>query len=231
MKEDKKPYKLSPSSINVMLECPRCFWLQIVKKITRPAGIFPSLPSGMDKILKKHFDDFMKKGELPPEIREHGIANGYKLFDNKEQLDIWRSNFKGIQYKDKPSGILLRGAIDNIMTKGKKLVVLDYKTRGFPLKEDTAEHYQTQMDIYNFLLRENGYDTEDYTYLLFYHPHQIEESGHVCFNTDLVKIKVNIKNAESIFKKAVQVLEAEIPAPSEECGFCKWVDVCNCEIK
>jgi len=39
-----------------MLECPRCFWLQIVKNIKRPAGIFPSLPSGMDKILKVHFD-------------------------------------------------------------------------------------------------------------------------------------------------------------------------------
>src|SRR3989344_6200237 len=76
---------------------------------------------------------------------------------NKKQLDTWRSNFKGIQYKDKPSGILLRGAIDNMIRKGEKLVVLDYKTRGYPLKEDTHEHYQNQMDIYNFLLRKNGY--------------------------------------------------------------------------
>jgi len=27
-------------------------------------GLFPSLPSGMDKILKEHFDRFMKKHEL-----------------------------------------------------------------------------------------------------------------------------------------------------------------------
>ena len=33
-----------------MLECPRCFWLQIVKNIKRPQGIFPSLPSGMDQV-------------------------------------------------------------------------------------------------------------------------------------------------------------------------------------
>ncbi|MEK6914485.1 MAG: PD-(D/E)XK nuclease family protein [Nanoarchaeota archaeon] len=223
MKEDKKPYKLSPSSINVMLECPRCFWLQIVKKITRPAGIFPSLPSGMDKILKKHFDDFMKKGELPPEIREHGIANGYKLFDNKEQLDIWRSNFKGIQYKDKTSGILLRGAIDNIMTKGKKLVVLDYKTRGFPLKEDTAEHYQTQMDIYNFLLRENGYDTEDYTYLLFYYPKEVSENGEIIFDTKLIKMDTSAKRGKEIFDKAIKVLQMKnSPNASEDCRFCKY---------
>jgi xanthosine utilization system XapX-like protein len=52
--------------------------------------------------------------------------------------------------------------------KNDRLIVLDYKTRGFPLKEDTAAHYQDQLDIYNFLLRKNGYRTEDYGYLLFY---------------------------------------------------------------
>ena len=71
------------------------------------------------------------------------------------------------------------------------------------------------------------YETEDYTYLVFYHPHKVEENGHVCFNTDIVKVKVNIKNAENIFKKALQVLEAEIPAPSEECGFCGWIEECK----
>ena len=73
-------YKLSPTSINLMLECPKCFWLQLVKKIKRPEGIFPSLPGGMGRIIKRHFDKFMERGELPPEIREYGLANSYKLF-------------------------------------------------------------------------------------------------------------------------------------------------------
>ncbi len=182
----------------------------------------------MDKVLKEHFDRCMNKGELPPEPQQ--LNGEVKLFDDEELLKVWRSNFKGIPWTDK-KGNLFHGAIDNLLKKGKKLIVLDYKTRGFPLKEDTHEHYQDQMDIYNFLLRKNGYETEDYTYLLFYHPHQVEENGPVCFNTDLVKIKVNIKNAENIFKKALKILETEIPAPSIECGFCKWVDNCNCEIK
>ena len=224
----KMTYKFSPSSLSLLKDCPRCFWLNFNKNIKRPDSIFPSLPSGMDKILKEHFDRFMKRGELPPELQQ--LKGEVKLFDDEELLKVWRSNFKGIPWTDK-KGNLIHGAIDNLLQKGKKLIVLDYKTRGFPLKEDTHEHYQDQMDIYNFLLRKNGYETEDYTYLVFYHPHKVEENGHVCFNTDIVKVKVNIKNAESIFKKALQVLEAEIPAPSEECGFCKWVDTCNCEIK
>src|SRR3989344_2697047 len=98
-------YKLSPSSINLMLECPRCFWLQVVKGIKRPETVFPSLPSGMDKILKEHFDRFMEKNELPPEIKEE--CAGYGLFNDKPLLDLWRNNRKGIEYRDPESGVLL----------------------------------------------------------------------------------------------------------------------------
>ena len=63
--------------------------------------------------------------------------------------------------------------------KNEKLIVLDYKTRGFPLKEDTAAHYQLQLDVYNFLLRKNDHDTEDYAYLLFYVPREVTATGEV----------------------------------------------------
>ncbi len=212
-------YKISPSSINLMLECPRCFYLQIVKGIKRPDSIFPSLPSGMDKILKEHFDTFMKKNELPLEIREE--CADYSLFNDKPLLDLWRNNRKGLEYLDEKSGILLHGAIDNLLVKNGKLVVLDYKTRGFPLKEDTHEHYQVQMDLYNFLLRKNGYKTEDYTYLLFYYPKEVLETGEVIFDTKLIKIKTSVENGEKIFKKAIDVINGEEPKCSEECGFCK----------
>lgn len=207
-----------------MLECPRCFWLQVVKKIKRPEGIFPSLPSGMDRILKAHFDKFMERNELPPEIREEDCKD-CKLFDDKEKLEVWRNNFKGIQYLDEKSGILLRGAIDNLLSKGKKLIVLDYKTRGYPLKEDTHEHYQTQMDIYNFLLRKNGYETEDYAYLLFYYPKEVTETGEVIFDTRLIKIKTSTENGEKIFNKAIAILEGNLPPASEDCEFCEWKSV------
>ncbi len=219
-------YKFSPSSLSLLKDCPRCFWLHFNKNIRRPSGIFPSLPSGMDKILKTHFDSFIEKGKLPPELKD--CKDDCKLFDDVELLKVWRSNFKGISWED-DKGNIFRGAVDNILQKGNKLIVLDYKTRGYPLKEDTAGHYQNQMDIYNFLLRKNGYETEDYAYLLFYHPDKVNERGNVVFNTDLVKMKINIKNAEKIFKKALNVLNGEMPKPAEDCEYCKWVGVCGLE--
>ena len=216
-----KPLKLSPSTINLMLECPRCFWLEKHKVWKRPAGVFPSLPGGMDMVLKKHFDKFMERGQLPPEIREYGLENGYTLFNDKAKLEIWRNNRKGIQYKDKTSGIILMGAVDNLLTKGKKIIVLDYKTRGYPLKEDTHEHYQAQMDIYNFLLRKNGYDTEDYAYLLFYYPREVSETGELIFDTKLIKIKTDAKKGGQYFKDAIKLLEGD--CPKQTCEWCERV--------
>jgi len=218
------PYKFSPSSLSLLKECPRCFYLRFNKGIKRPDTIFPSLPSGMDKILKAHFDSFVGKEKLPPELKD---MNGeIALFDDTEVLVVWRNNFKGIQWTDE-KGNLFRGAVDNILQKGKKLIVLDYKTRGYPLKEDTAKHYQDQLDIYTFLLRKNGYETEDYAYLLFYHPDKVNENGDFVFHTDLVRMGISVKNAERIFNEAVKVLEGDIPEASDNCQFCKWVDKCN----
>ncbi len=209
-------FKLSPSSLNLFIECPRCFWLDKHDVWKRPSGVFPSLPSGMDGILKVHFDKFRDKGELPPELCNNNHCENMKLFDDKELLKSWRSNFKGIRWTDE-NGNVLFGAVDNILVKDKKLTVIDYKTRGFPLKEDTAEHYQNQLDIYNFLLRKNGYETEDYSLLLFYYPKEVTETGQVIFNTELVKMKTKIKNAEEIFNKAIKLLNEKCPK-----GNCEW---------
>ena len=216
------PYKLSPTKINLFIECPRCFWLDLHKEWSRPAGIFPSLPSGMDKILKEHFDRFIGKS-LPPEICSNGECEGMRLFgEGKEKalLDDWRNNFRGIRHEDKEKNVLF-GAIDNILVKGKKLVVLDYKTRGYPLKEDTHEHYQLQLDMYTYLLRENGYKTEDYSFLLFYYPDKVMPTGEILFETRLVKMKVDHEHADKVFKDALKCLEGE--KPGKGCGWCKLV--------
>lgn len=211
-------YKLSPSALNLMKDCPRCFWLDKHKVWKRPSGIFPTLPSGMDKILKIHFDKFRDQGKMPPELCENKSCTGMKLFDNEEKLKVWRSNFKGVSWTDK-KGNELRGAVDNILVKGKKLIVLDYKTRGYPLKEDTAEHSRLQQNVYNFLLRKNGYDTEDYFFLLFYIPKEVMATGEVIFDTTLVKMDVDVNMAENTWKKALKLLEGDCPEKG-----CEWCE-------
>ena len=125
---------------------------------------------------------------------------------------------QGVSWTDK-NGNILKGAVDNILVKGKKLIVLDYKTRGYALKEDTHAHYQNQLDIYNFLLRKNKYETEDYAFLLFYVPKEVTETGEVIFDTTLKKMKVDVKMAEKVWKKALNLLDEDCP---EKC--CEWCE-------
>lgn len=211
-------YKLSPSKLNLMKKCPRCFWLDKHEKWKRPSDGFPSLPIGMDRILKVHFDKFRDQNKLPPELCDNGHCKDLKLFDDDEKLKVWQNNFKGISFTD-DDGNKLHGAVDNILVKGEKLIVLDYKTRGYPLKEDTAEYSRQQQNIYNFLLRKNGYETEDYFFLLFYIPKEVTETGEVIFDTELVKMNVDIKSVESIWKKAIKLLNSDCPEKS-----CEWCE-------
>ena len=214
-----KIFRLSPSSLNLMRECPRCFWLEKNNIWKRPAGIFPSLPNGMDRVLKTHFDKFRDMGQLPPEIRNHHHTQGLNLFDNKDLLKTWRNNLRGISWEDE-KGNMLHGAVDNILTNGKKLIVLDYKTKGFPIKDEnkSGDSYQNQLDIYNFLLRKNGFETEDYAFLLFYIPSRVLETGEVVFETVLARRNVDIKNAERLFEKAIKLLNEE--CPEKGCDWC-----------
>ena len=75
-----KTFKLSPSFISLMEECKRCFWLEKHKVWSRPVAIFPSLPSGMDNILKKHFDKFRDRNRLPPELCNRKSCENLRLF-------------------------------------------------------------------------------------------------------------------------------------------------------
>ncbi len=216
--EMKMPYCFSPSSLSLLRDCPRCFWLLFNRGVKRPSGLMPSLPNGMDRVLKAHFDSFRDQHELPPELVH--LNGEIKLFEEKELLDDWRNYKKGLQWLDS-NGNKLVGAVDNVLQKGNKLIVLDYKTRGFPIKEDSHEYYREQMDLYTFLLQKNGFPTESYAYLLFYHPTRVEKNGDLHFHHDLIKIDVHPENAPKTIKKALELLAEPEPKPDENCEYCK----------
>ena len=62
-------YKLSPSNLNLLEDCPRCFWLHMIKKIKRPVGPMSSIPIKMDSIIKHYFNRYRESGQLPPMIK------------------------------------------------------------------------------------------------------------------------------------------------------------------
>ena len=145
----------------------------------------------MDRILKKHFDEFTRKGALPPALACREECRGMKLYKEKGRLRNTNGGFKKMQVED-DFGNILEGSLDYLLTKDDKLVVLDFKTRGYPLKPDTPSRSQCQLDTYNFLLRENGFVTEDFAFLLFYIPESVGMAGEVLFDTNLIRMNVDV---------------------------------------
>jgi hypothetical protein len=214
--------KLSPSTLNLYLECPCCFWLDKVKNIKRPRGIFPSLPGGMDRAIKTYFDSYRVKKALPPEL-QGGDFNGVELFDDQSQIDRWRNWQTGLQYRNGDGSILI-GALDDLLVRGREYIPFDYKTKGSPASEEGAvRYYQVQLDCYALLLEANGLPTVGHGFLLFYSPKIVGEYGHVVFEHQVIKIATDIERARKIFRNAVTLLKGSEPATNIECEYCEWV--------
>ncbi len=182
-------------------------------------GPFPSLPGGMDLLFKNYFDSFRAKGTLPPELEGKVEA---KLFTDMEKLDVWRNNFKGIAATFPEYNIFLKGAIDELLVADSgNVIVLDFKTRGFPTKEDSHTYYVNQLTLYTLLFEKNGYSVAPYAYLLFFWPGEFAE-GKSSFNSDLVKVEVNTNEGKKILQTVSDIIEGPIPAANPSCVFCRY---------
>lgn len=221
--------RLSPSTLSLYKECPRCFWLQLNEKVQRPRGIFPSLPGGMDLVIKSYFDKY--RGSLPPDLE--GKIDGV-LMDDMPLLNKWRNWRTGLEYYDKERDATLFGALDDCLVQYTRLpaprvqasggqakyniqhtksyMPLDYKTRGFPPKDGASEeYYQHQLDAYALMLFHNGYKIGDHAYLVYYYPKEVKENGVVNFEVKPVKIQTNIERVRKTFRDAVDLLNGDLP--------------------
>jgi len=212
---------LSPSTLNLYLACPRCFWLEKNKGARRPRGIFPSLPGGMDLVIKAYFDRYRLKGELPKEIK--GEVKG-KLFSDLTTLEKWRNwKLTNLRYEDKLYNVVLTGALDDCIVEDNLFIPLDYKTRGSDLKDDSVRYYQSQLECYCLMLESSGYKTKGLAYLLFFWPNQAKDDGIFEFQIRLIKIKTDIESAKKLVKEAVSSLMSPIPKSNPECEYCNFI--------
>lgn len=203
---------LSNSTLRLFLECPRCFWLQKNKKISRPRGIFPTLPTGMDSVIKEYFNRYRRMGTLPPLI-----AN--KISGKLAEISL------NLSYVDAELDLKITGRLDDcLQIEDNFLVPLDHKTRaslpGNP--EYSQNYYQTQMDTYTLLLQKNQHPIKNLAYIVYYSPLPGELHNGIPFAVEVHEIQTYPDRVYEFYKNAKICLESEIPGPSESCEFCRW---------
>lgn len=201
--------RFSNSTLGTYEECPTCFWWEINRKVKRPRGIFPSLPGGVDRVLKVYFDKHMSAGTLPPEMAELVGATPYPDRDALERWRNWRNLIIDVD------GIAqISGALDELIVWPDGICSpYDYKTRGAPPKEGASEeYYGTQLDIYHLLIEQGcNLKCNGDGYLGYYWPEDVTGHGDFKFKTAVVKLSTDPARAVKLVHDAVECLK--LPAP------------------
>ena len=168
----KTPYKLSRSKIELFMQCPRCFWLDVRYKIKRPSSPPFNINKAIDTLLKKEFDIYRLKAQPHPLMEKHKIkAVPYQ----HQQLDIWRENFKGVVHVRQPTNLHIFGAVEDVWVDEEgKLLVVDYKATAkdktvteLGVEGSWQDMYRRQMEIYQWLLKQNGFSVSDTGYFVY----------------------------------------------------------------
>lgn len=221
-------WRLSRSKIGLFMECRRCFYLDNKLGTARPPGFPFNLNSAVDALLKKEFDIHRDGKTAHPLMEQYGID---AVPFQHPKIDIWRENFKGIDYLHPATGFTVSGAVDDVWTTPNgELIIVDYKSTSKDekieaLDKDWHEGYKQQMEIYQWLFRRNGFTVSDTGYFVYANAGKDKKAfdGILEFEVTLVPHKGDDSWVEGVLREIKTCLDSdEIPAASEECDYCRY---------
>lgn len=165
-----EPFRISRSKLDLFSECPRCAYLDLKFGVKRPSGPAFTLNNAVDELLKREFDTHRANGTTHPLMKQYGV-DAVPLRD--ERMDEWRDALRrGIGYLHAPSNIFLRGGVDDVwVTPQGEFIVVDYKATskktGPSTEDDLYDSYKRQMEIYQWLFRQNGFAVSPVGYFVY----------------------------------------------------------------
>ncbi|MDD4477172.1 MAG: PD-(D/E)XK nuclease family protein [Patescibacteria group bacterium] len=228
-----EPFKLSRSKIDLFLNCQRCFYFDRRLGVGRPPGFPFALNSAVDHLLKLEFDIHRVNGTKHPLIEKYGVDARPVAH---EDLDKWRHNFTGIQFLHKPTNFLVFGAIDDLWQNSKcEYIVVDYKSTSKDeeineLNKDWQIGYKRQMEIYQWLLRQNGYKVSDTGYFVYCNGQTDRKAfdAKLEFDVTLISYKGDDSWVEKTIKEAHKCLNSDkIPKADDDCDYCNYIKAVN----
>jgi CRISPR/Cas system-associated exonuclease Cas4 (RecB family) len=225
------PYKISRSKIDLFMQCPRCFWLDVRMGIKRPSSPPFQINKAIDELFKKEFDVYRAKGEPHPIMVDNQIKAVPMQHDD---LDKWRYNFTGVTTLHKPTNLHIFGAIDDIwVNEVGEAIVVDYKATAkageVNLNADWQIGYKRQMEIYQWLLRQNGLKVSDTGYFVYTNG-RLDLDGfnnRVEFITKLISYTGKDSWVEPAIIKLKECMDGEMPEVGTavmggECEHCAY---------
>jgi len=226
------PFKVSRSKIELFMQCPRCFWLDARLRIKRPDSPPFNINKAIDELLKKEFDSYRADAKPHPIMTDNQIkAVPYQHKD----LDRWRHNFTGVSTVYAPANFHVFGAVDDVWVDDDgSLIVVDYKAtaKSSDVSIDSAWQisYKRQMEVYQWLLRQNGFDVSDTGYFVYTNGRLDSDGFHdrLEFTTKLIPYVGDDTWVEPTLMSMKRCLDDENMPPigtaamGGDCDFCSY---------
>lgn len=228
-----EPYTISRSKLDLFTECPRCSYLDVRLGVKRPSMPSFTLNNAVDELFKREFDTHRANGTAHPLMKAYGL-DAVPLRD--ERMDEWRDALRrGIKHHHKPSNIILRGGIDDAwqLADG-SIIVVDYKAtskkEGPKSEDDLYDSYKKQMEVYQWLFRQNGFTVHPAGYFVYANGKSDEKAfdGKLEFDIELISYTGSDAWIEPTLMRFREVMAAdELPeigtsfggGPCEHCTY------------
>ena len=220
--------RLSRSKVELYIECPRCFYSDVILKKKRPSTLPFTLNNAVDSLLKKEFDEFRQIGTPHPIQENTGFISAAH-----SNLDLWRDPFKGgISFFDETHKCTYYGAIDDIWINGNgEFAVVDYKAtakhKPVTTLPEWATSYVRQLSFYNYLFERNGYRMYKKGFLVYLTAitsHKRLDS-HLKFEAKLIEVDLDMTWIEPMLDAINIILgQQHMPEKSNTCKYCQFRD-------
>jgi len=222
-------WTLSRSKIELFMDCARCFYMDNKLGVARPPGYPFNLNSAVDALLKKELDTHRAQGTQHPLAKAYGL-DAIPLAH--AQIDEWRDALRnGVKCVHKETGLTVRGGVDDIwINKKGELIVIDYKAtskdgRIESLDEEWHKSYKRQLEIYQWLLRQNGFKVSDTGYWFYANATKDREAfdGRLDFELTLVPYTGSTDWVDGTLVTLKKYLDSEaLPSAGEDCDYCRY---------
>lgn len=221
------PFKLSRSKIDLYIQCPRCFYFDRRLGVAKPSMPGWPLNSAVDYLLKKEFDIHRAKNQQHPLMEKYHIDA--VPFDH-EKMNVWRENFTGIQYLHPKTNFLITGAIDDLwQKKNGELIIVDYKSTStqeeITLEGQWKEGYKRQMEIYQWLFRQNKFKVSKTGYFVYANASKENEAFDAKLEFDIQLIPYEGDDSwveKTIIDAKKCLMKNELPEAAADCEYCNY---------
>jgi len=133
-------WKLSPSDLTFLWdECPRCFYLKVVRQFGRPRAPFPGIFGQIDRLMKVFFEGQPSSG-ISAELPDGAVRFG----------EMWVRS-RPISFPHRASSCYIVGKFDTVVEFADSTFgIVDFKTSA--AKPEHVDFYSRQLHAYAYAL-------------------------------------------------------------------------------